>query len=274
MKIKYRVLLLSLIAILCVFMATGCGSESNDSDKQAAEAEKPTIGISWMEDTESDEPSEDLQAYIDSIEKAEAEPILLPLVENKEEAAAELEKVDALVMTGGEDIDPKYYDEEADAKLEEVNDARDVSDMALMEVAIEKDFPTLCTCRGLQVLNVVQGGTLIQDIPTQFDSDIQHRDPELVDFVYHDIALEDGSIISSLMEKETINVNSWHHQGIKDLGSDLKVTAKSEDGMIEAVEINGSENIVAVQFHPEWHIVEGDDSFLIFFTNLIKDKAA
>jgi len=93
-------------------------------------------------------------------------------------AKAELAKCDVLIMTGGEDIDPSYYGQEPDPNLEDVNKDRDVSDMAMLQEAIEEDMPVLCTCRGAQLLNVVCGGTLIQDIPTSVaykNSDILHR---------------------------------------------------------------------------------------------------
>ena len=90
-------------------------------------------------------------------------------------------------MTGGEDIDPSYYHEDKDPLLEKTNEARDVSDYALINAAIKADIPTLCTCRGMQFLNVICGGTLYQDFPSKIESDIIHRDPNHKVFVYHDI---------------------------------------------------------------------------------------
>ena len=211
-------------------------------------------------------------AYVHTVEKAGGEAVLLPLVKDQEEAKAELEKVDCLIMTGGEDVDPAYYGEEPDENLEEVNKERDVSDMAMLQEAIDEDMPVLCTCRGLQVLNVLSGGSLVQDIPTSEeykDSKIQHRDPAEEDFTYHDLTIEEDSLLAQIVGDTTLNANSWHHQGIKELGDNLKVTATSEDGMIEGIERTDCSYIVGVQFHPEWNVEEGDDSYLVFFTDLM-----
>ena len=275
---KLTLLLAMLVIAAMAFFMTACGgSGSSDADNAAAteaanDAPKVAVGISWQEDIDQEEHGEDLMAYINTVEKAGGEPVLLPLVETQDEAKAELEKVDCLIMTGGEDVDPSYYGEEPDPNLEDVNKERDVSDMAFLQEAIDEDMPTLCTCRGMQVLNVLSGGSLIQDIPTseQFkEQTIVHRDPEEVDFTYHDLTIEEDSLLAKIVGDTTLNANSWHHQGVKEVGDNLKVTATSEDGMIEGLERTDCSYIVGVQFHPEWHVEEGDDSFLVFFTDLM-----
>lgn len=279
---KLTLLLAMLVIAAMAFFMTACGgSGSSDADNAAAteaanDAPKVAVGISWQEDIDQEEHGEDLMAYINTVEKAGGEPVLLPLVETQDEAKAELEKVDCLIMTGGEDVDPSYYGEEPDPNLEDVNKERDVSDMAFLQEAIDEDMPTLCTCRGMQVLNVLSGGSLIQDIPTseQFkEQTIVHRDPEEVDFTYHDLTIEEDSLLAKIVGDTTLNANSWHHQGVKEVGDNLKVTATSEDGMIEGLERTDCSYIVGVQFHPEWHVEEGDDSFLVFFTDLMNQAA-
>ena len=262
------------VAMAFAFAACGGNGGSGGDDAEAGDDDqaKVNVGISWCEDIDQEEHGEDLQAYINTVEKAGGNPVLLPLVKDQSEAKAELEKVDVLIMTGGEDVDPSYYNEEPDPKLEEVNKERDVSDMALLKEAIEEDRPVLCTCRGAQVLNVLRGGSLYQDIPTseEFkDSDILHRDPKQEDFTYHEVAIEEGSLLEHIVGADSLKANSWHHQGLKDIGEGLKVTARSADGMAEAVELEGSSYVVGVQWHPEWHVEEGDDSFLVFFTDLM-----
>lgn len=271
---------LLLIAVMAVFM-TACGgsgdSGSSDADNDAAgDAQKVAVGISWQEDIDQEEHGEDLMAYINTVEKAGGEPVLLPLVKDQEEAKAELEKVDCLIMTGGEDVDPAYYNEEPDPNLEDVNKERDVSDMAFLQEAIDEDMPVLCTCRGMQVLNVLSGGSLYQDIPTteEFkEQAIVHRDPEEIDFTYHDLTIDKDSQLARIVGGTTLNANSWHHQGVKDVGDNLKVTATSEDGCIEGLERTDCSYVVGVQFHPEWSVEEGDDSFLVFFTDLMDQTA-
>ena len=257
------------VIVMTVFMSACGGSGSGD---ESEDAQIVAVGISWQDDIDQEEHGEDLMAYVHTVEKAGGEAVLLPLVKDQEEAKAELEKVDCLIMTGGEDVDPAYYGEEPDENLEEVNKERDVSDMAMLQEAIDEDMPVLCTCRGLQVLNVLSGGSLVQDIPTSEeykDSKIQHRDPAEEDFTYHDLTIEEDSLLAQIVGDTTLNANSWHHQGIKELGDNLKVTATSEDGMIEGIERTDCSYIVGVQVHPEWNVEEGDDSYLVFFTDLM-----
>ena len=155
-----------------------------------------------------------------------------------------------------------------------MNKERDVSDFAILQEAIDEDMPVLCTCRGLQLLNVLSGGSLVQDIPTSEEfkdtqDQIMHRDPAQEDFTYHELTIEEDSLLAKIVGDTTLKANSWHHQGVKDLGENLKVTATSEDGMIEGIERTDCSYVVGVQFHPEWHVEEGDDSFLVFFTDLM-----
>ena len=249
--------------------SAGSASAVSGSQSGAQNAEKVRVGLAWLADFENGEVDEDTQAYIDAVTRAGGEPVLLEQATDLDSAKAALDTVDALILTGGEDVDPSYYNEEPDPMLEEPNPARDTSDYWMMTAALDEDFPTLATCRGMQVMNVVCGGTLYQDLPTQFDSDIQHRDPELVDFTYHDVTIEDGSLLAQIMGAGKLNVNSWHHQGIKTVGEGLTVTARSDDGLVEALEMQDKTFMLGVQFHPEWRVVEGDDSFLPFFTALM-----
>ena len=275
---KY-LLALVVIAVMSIFM-TACGGSSGGEEEEAAAddaAAKVKVGISWQEDINTDEHGEDLMAYVNTVEKAGGEPVLLDLVTDQESAKAELAKVDCLILTGGEDVDPSYYGEEPDPALEDVNKERDVSDMALLQEAIDEDMAVLCTCRGAQVLNVLSGGSLYQDIPSteQFkDSGVLHRDPEEIDFTYHEVTIEEGSLLSQIVGKSRLNVNSWHHQGLKDIGENLVVTATSDDGMVECIERTDCTYVIGVQWHPEWSVEEGDDSFLVFFTDLMAHTPA
>lgn len=243
---------------------------SAEEDADADSAQLPKVGIAWVDDLTGDDITEDVQAYINSVIKAGGEPVMLPRVENEEEAMKALEEVGAIIMTGGEDISPTYYGEEPDEKLEEINEARDTSDFWMITAALKKDMPMLATCRGEQMLNAVCGGTLYQDIPTQYETETEHRDPKKEDFTYHDITIDDGNLLSDLVGAGTLKVNSWHHQCIKDLGENLKVVATSGDGIIEAVVKEDSTYVLAVQFHPEYHVEDGEEEFLSFFTKLVE----
>lgn len=237
-----------------------------------AEAAKVRVGISWVADYPDGDYDEDTQAYMNAVEKAGGEWVYLPCATDEASARAALAEVDCLILTGGEDIGPAHYGEEPDEMLETVNDVRDVSDFAYAKVALADDIPTLATCRGFQLVNVACGGTLYQDIPTMVESEIDHRDPAQEDFAYHTIAIEDGdSLVAKAMGGAgEYTVNSWHHQGVKELGEGLTVTAVAPDGIVEAFEKTDLTFMLCVQFHPEWHVDDGSDEFLAFFTMLME----
>lgn len=260
MRQRILTLLLACTMLLGLVGCTGSAVSTQQSEVTAR------IGIAWLEE---ETPSEDTQAYIDAIILAGGEPVLLPQVENMEQAKEALATVGGVIMTGGEDIDPSYYGHEPYELLEEINEARDVSDFWMITAALEEDVPMLATCRGLQMLNAILGGTLYQDLPTQYQSELVHRDPELIDFTYHEIEVYEGSKLADLMGTGVFEVNSWHHQGIQELGEGLVVTAMSPDGIIEGVEYQDASYVVGVQFHPEWHVVEGEEAFLPFFEQLV-----
>ena len=268
---------LTAAAALAVMQLAGCSSTA--AAVPSAEAENTDlvrVGISWAMDEESAAEDEDIQAYVEAIEVSGGEPVYMMQVSDRDSALEALEEVDCLVMAGGEDINPAMYGEEMHEGCEEPNDERDLSDYWLLKTAIEEDMPVLATCRGMQMLNVVQGGTIYQDLFTEYDTDIAHRDPELIDFTYHTITVEKDSLLYVAMgqDKEIYEVNSWHHQGIKDLGDGLKVVARAEDGMIEGIVLEDSSYVLGVQFHPEWHIVEETLDCVPVFQSLMNASAS
>ena len=253
-----------LLLVAMVFGLVGCASE---------EVQEPTIriGVSWSMDAEDAKEDEDVNAYLTAIEKAGAEAVYLDQVFDEESALAVLETVDAIIMAGGEDVNPALYGEEPSELCEEWNEARDTSDYYLLKAAIAKDMPVVATCRGMQMLNTVQGGTLYQDLFTEYDTDINHRDPELIDFTYHNVTIEEDNIIADAMGGAgTYMVNSWHHQGIDQVGEGLEVVATADDGMVEGIILSDATYIYGVQFHPEWHVVEETLDCLSVFEALIE----
>ncbi|GEM_PF-413579 len=219
------------------------------------------IGLSGMDD------STDLGNYVTAVKKAGCEPVILKYVTTAAEAKALLDTVDALVMTGGEDIDPVWYGEEKLNSSIKINKTRDTSDMLLICEAISRNMPTLCICRGMQILNVACGGSLYQDIPTQYKTSVTHRDKNLSAWKYHEIQTEGGSLVRSVLGT-SYTVNSWHHQSVKEPGTNIRITARAGDGIVEAIELTGKTFIVGVQFHPEYFTAMGDKTFLKFFTAL------
>lgn len=247
--------LLSILLMLMMLVTmTGCAKEP----AAPSEPDLIKVGISWAMSEDDAKEDEDINAYVDAIKASGGEPVYMVQVSDMDSAKEALKSIDCLVMAGGEDINPALYDEEMSDACEEPFDERDTSDYWLLKAAIELDMPVLATCRGMQMLNVVCGGTLYQDLFTEYDTEINHRDPELEDFTYHMISVEAGTLLADAMPEGygAYEVNSWHHQGVKDLGEGLKISALGEDNMIEGIEMVEKSFIVGVQFHPEWHIVE------------------
>ncbi|MDF1810707.1 MAG: gamma-glutamyl-gamma-aminobutyrate hydrolase family protein [Verrucomicrobiales bacterium] len=194
--------------------------------------EKPVIGIPHT--TQAD--------YAEAVTKAGGIPVILPY--DNEKIPEHLTKLDGILFPGGADVPPTLYgEEEIHPTVKTVSDERLEFEYDLAKLWLkETDKPYLGICLGCQMLNVVQGGSLIQDIPSEFGAD--HR-------VDHDVEIVTGSKIYSIFGKEVLSVNSRHHQAVRNLGEGLKVAAKSPDGIIEAIELMSDRFVVGVQWHPE-----------------------
>jgi len=209
--------------------------------------------------------------YVRAIFASGGVPLVLPATTNAAEIARLLAQVDALVLCGGEDVEPARYKTAPSPALEEVNLRRDAWEYALMDEAVKRRLPVVGTCRGLQILNVYFGGTLWQDLPSEHGGDVRHRHGGEGGYVKHPIAITPGSRLSTLMGGATNAViNSWHHQAVKKLAPGFKVTATASDGVVEAIE-SDTLPIAAVQFHPEVMFdSDGDKASLVFFRRLLE----
>ena len=169
-------------------------------------------------------------------------------------------RLDGLLLPGGGDIMPTRYDETPHMKLGSTEPERDELELAFSRWALEEGKPVLGICRGIQVMNVAAGGSLYQDIPSQFRTRLRHAtDLSLArQTIAHDIAIEPQSRLAGLVGGEPLPVNSWHHQAIKDLGGGFVVTARAADGIIEAFESPQHPFAIGVQFHPE-DLYESDE---------------
>jgi putative glutamine amidotransferase len=224
---------------------------------------RPVIGI-----TLGDGDAPGLHAmredYVRSVEQATAVPVVLPPVDPAH-APLVLDRIDGVVLSGGADVDPAFYGEAPHPKLRRVNRRRDEFELALMREALQRDRPILAICRGLQVLNVASGGTLLQDIPSELAVAMSHDGAGRRTIRCHDVALVAGTRLRSLLGQDTVSVNSFHHQAIDRLGAGLRVSARCPgDGVIEGVEIPDCRFAVAVQWHPESFWRERD-SFQVLF---------
>jgi putative glutamine amidotransferase len=191
-------------------------------------------------------------AYVTALENAGLIPLIVPPLSNDRAAAAILDSVSGLVLTGGEDVDPARYGEERNEKVRFVNAARDATEAELVLEAKARGMPVLAICRGIQMLNVALGGTLVQDIASQCKTDIAHDEDGPRDSRSHEIVVEPGSLIAKAIGTERATVNSFHHQSVKRVADGMRVTARSPDGIIEGLESTDKDWwAMAVQWHPE-----------------------
>ena len=175
-----------------------------------------------------------------------------------------ISKFDALIISGGGDINPNVYGQDINDKTTRISDQRDLTELGLLKSAEKNNTKTLAICRGNQLLNVYKKGTLYQDLSDAGFTDIKHDKPfEDARSHIHDIEIYNDSKLYSLFQKTTISVNSIHHQGIDLLGKDLKITAKSSDGVIEGIETTNQWEAIGIQWHPE-NMVDDKYSKLIF----------
>ncbi|MGH2515320.1 MAG: gamma-glutamyl-gamma-aminobutyrate hydrolase family protein [Ktedonobacterales bacterium] len=192
------------------------------------------------------------QAYIIAVEQAGGAPVLLPPLESPESMAAIRARLDGLLLTGGGDLAPALYGEERLPECGEIEVERDAGELDLTRWALEAGVPVLGVCRGMQLLNVVRGGTLYQDIVTQHPGSPRH---DVTEFGRthraHAIAINPRSRIAAILGTCEPVVNSLHHQAVKDIGAGIEIVGWSEDGIAEALELPGYPFVLAVQHHPE-----------------------
>ena len=191
------------------------------------------------------------RSYVDSIIRSKGVPFIMPITEDEEIIKKMAENVDGIIMTEGVDVHPFRFNEEPIEKIGTISAERDDFDFKLMKYAVEMNKPIFGICRGIQVINVYFGGTLIQDIPTQRNTNILHSQTSEYHTATHKIQIVKDSIIYDMLG-ESSEVNSFHHQAIDKLAKDFKVTAAAKDGIVEAIEYKKKDSfILAVQWHPE-----------------------
>ena len=200
-------------------------------------------------------PEKSYQYYLKWIKSVDSTIICVDMYHAGFDSALKiLHECDGLLLTGGEDVDPNYYGRKLDSiKCDLPNTYRDSLDMLLIEKALEQKIPIMGICRGLQILNVYFGGSLIFDIPSDFDTIVKHRYPKYKPS-RHDVVINDGSLLHEITGVIKGNTNSNHHQGIEKLAPLLDGVAKTKDGLIEAIELKdntGEPFLLGVQWHPE-----------------------
>ncbi|MCP8970701.1 gamma-glutamyl-gamma-aminobutyrate hydrolase family protein [Ectobacillus ponti] len=199
-------------------------------------------------------------------------PIVLPFV-SPELSLETLPLCQGIILSGGEDVDPRYYGQDPHQQLGATVRERDEAEIAIAKYAIEKGIPLLAICRGIQILNVALGGTLIQDIPSQVHGAMQHTQVIDRSLDSHWVTVDPASRLYEIVGEKRIRVNSLHHQAIDSLGQGLRVVAAASDGIIEAVEhTDASAFLLGLQWHPESMAVS-DPCMQRIFTRLIQEAA-
>ena len=192
------------------------------------------------------------KSYTDIVQAAGGLPVLIPPVIDPDDLALLLSRLDGIVLTGGDDLDPKIYGEK-DTKLtpKPGHPRRTRHDRLIFEYIWDQKIPSLAICLGLQEINVFLGGTLYQDIPTQIKNPQVHKIGDWFE-ARHQVDLQEGSRLRSIIGSGKVETNSAHHQAVRGVADELQITGRTQDGVIEALEpVDASIPLVAVQWHPE-----------------------
>ncbi|MEZ4632884.1 MAG: gamma-glutamyl-gamma-aminobutyrate hydrolase family protein [Deinococcales bacterium] len=208
--------------------------------------------------------------YAEAILMAGGLPYFLANVSPKL-AKAYIADCDGLLLSGGADYDPECYGEDPHPHLGSVGESRDQFELALYKAAKTKGIPVLGICRGIQSINVAEGGSLYQHVPDLAGS-IQHGQQDIGGRPSHRVNLASDSLLAKAYGKLSLKTNSYHHQAVKDLGKDLRITARSADGIVEAVESTSQQFVLGLQWHPEMSFAEYSEHHLPFqlFVDAVK----
>ena len=216
------------------------------------------------------------EGYYESILRAGATPVVLPPTEDADALCTMLDSIDALVLSGGGDMNPLFAGEEPVPQLHSINPKRDLCELLLIRLAYDRQLPMLGICRGIQMLAIALDGSVWQDIATQFTPQaplLKHSQDLERTRASHTVAITEGSLLHSIMGASVLAVNSFHHQAVREAGPHLRVSAIAPDGVIEAVESTEYKSIIGVQWHPECFCLRGDESMMPLF-RWLKDEAA
>jgi putative glutamine amidotransferase len=235
----------------------------------------PVVGITAFCDCEHNKKYTKIRcSYINAVYRAGGTPIIIPPFDTHKQLKEYIALIDALVLSGGEDIDPASYGEDNVIELENINPDRDKWEISLFREAYKAEVPILGICRGMQLINVSLGGSLYQDLEHQLNCEFSHlpldsKRRENLEYVNHKVNILKDTKLNKILAADHLDVNSHHHQAIKDLSKSLDIAAKSECGIIEAVENKAKSFLIGVQWHPE-DLIDNSSYFMNLFAELIK----
>jgi putative glutamine amidotransferase len=234
---------------------------------------QPLIGITTATYTDDSglTHSRAYNAIARAVARAGGLPVLIPTGIDEATLRGIYDRLDAVLLPGGPDIDPAYYGADRHPTTK-VDPARDAIEVPLARWAVEDDLPLFGICRGHQVINVALGGKLIQDIPSEIETtDIPHDMPRHLsrDSRLHGVDIAPDSKLGAIMGSPHVAVNSLHHQAVSEVAPGMRITAYSPDGLVEATEVPGKSFALSVQWHPE-DLYEGDETMLRLFEAFVE----
>lgn len=206
--------------------------------------------------------------YSKAIIEAGGIPFILPITSEEEIIEQNITWIDGLLLAGGGDPDPQLFDEEPHPDLGTIDPYRDSFEIALTKKALQNETPLLGICRGCQILNVAAGGTMIQALEGQKDEIVKHRQDAPFHYPTHTVTIDEETFLYQIVRTTELRVNSSHHQAIKDVSPDFIVSARSKDGIIEAIEAKEGNFALGVQWHPE-AMFEKHNVFLKIFKEFV-----
>ncbi len=234
---------------------------------------RPVIGITG---NYADQTCTLAEGYYQSVLKAGGIPVIIPprYVEEGDDCSdltGVLDNIDGIVFSGGGDPNPLLFGEEPVVQLHSITPERDLQELKLVRMAYDRQIPMLGICKGIQMINAALGGTLYQDIHSQKEGGVwvKHSQDEDRRFPSHTVKVENGTLLHKLFGRDTLQVNSFHHQACKDIAPCLRLSAISPDGIIEAIESNEYKSILGVQWHPETFVLRDSDEMMPIFHWLI-----
>jgi len=223
----------------------------------------PLIGLNCEYQSDATYPVRDqiglYTPYYQALLSARALPVAIPIMDDRGTLTEYLKRLDGLMFTGGGDIPPQAYGQKKHPATEECDPRRFANDRLLAELVLQREIPVLAICMGLQLVNVVYGGTLIQHLET----DIQHTPVDRGNDSYHSIVIEEENLLHHIVGTTEIEVNSAHHQAVEKLAPGLRALARAPDGIVEAVQMTDREFFLGVQWHPE-RIVKRPEQLRLF----------
>jgi putative glutamine amidotransferase len=220
----------------------------------------PLIGIAGFT---RDSAIASVDRYIEAVRAAGGLPIIIPPDPSPERAAAIGDRIDGLLLPGGDDVDPALYGAERHPRLGPTDARHDHADAALIHMALARHMPLLAICRGQQILNVALGGTLYQDLPSDWPTVLTHSTHDFARLAHH-ISIIPGTLLHTILGADAIEVNSLHHQAIRDVAPGAQVTARAPDGVIEGIALPDQPFALAVQYHPEGLVATQDHARRLF----------